>query len=48
MEWRGWEHEMVKLVAGLVMGVNPMVEEESDEGEIVGRVKTWRGTLVVA
>ena len=43
MEWRGWEHEMVKLVAGLVMGVNPMVVVVN-----VVAVKTWKGRWVVA
>ena len=38
-----WEHEMVKLVAGLVMGENPMVKV----GNVVG-VKTWKGRWVVA
>ena len=39
----GWEHKMVKLVVGLVMGMNPMVEVVN-----VAEVKTWKGRWVAA
>ena len=39
----GGEHELVKLMVELVVGVNPMVEVVN-----VVEVKTWKGRLVEA
>ena len=37
----GWEHEMVKLVAELVMGESPKVVVGNVEGEVEVVVKIW-------
>ena len=39
----GEEHELVRLVAGLVVGMSLMVKEENVAG-----VKTWKGRLIEA